>query len=108
RGGPAGPERVALAARAVREDWSVRRLEQEARGGGGGSDAQPAPGKAKGEGGDRPASLGELERQLSEHLGTKVRITANAKGDRGRLTVEFYSLDHFDGLMGKMGFGMEG
>lgn len=102
---PAGPKRIALAARAVREEWSVRRLEQEARGSGPAPAPRPAPAKG---GPDRPASLGELERQLSEHLGTKVRIAANSKGDRGRLTIEFYSLDHFDGLMGKMGFGMEG
>jgi ParB family chromosome partitioning protein len=104
---PAGAGRIALAARAVREEWSVRRLEREARGSGGGSEAAHGPAPAKG-GPDRPASLSELERQLSEHLGTKVRIAANSKGDRGRLTIEFYSLDHFDGLMGKIGFGMEG
>ncbi len=105
----AGPARVKLAAKAVREDLSVRRLEQEARGSGagGGAEGAAAPAPARG-GPDRPANLGELERQLSEHLGTKVRIAANSKGDRGRLTIEFYSLDHFDGLMGKMGFGMRG
>ena len=104
---PAGTGRIALAARAVREEWSVRRLEQEARGSGGAAGSAHGPAPAKG-GPDRPASLSELERQLSEHLGTKVRIAANSKGDRGRVTIEFYSLDHFDGLMGKMGFGMEG
>ena len=47
-----------------------------------------------------------LEKQLGEHLGTKVRIVTNKAGSRGRLTVEFYGLDHFDGLLGKMGFQM--
>ncbi|MFG0285591.1 MAG: ParB/RepB/Spo0J family partition protein [Phycisphaerales bacterium JB039] len=104
-GAAPGAPRVKLGARAAREEWSVRRLEQECRDGGGAKPSKPAPARG---GPDRPASLADLERQLGEHLGTKVRIAANSKGDRGRLTVEFYSLDHFDGLMEKMGFVMRG
>ncbi|MCH9058442.1 MAG: ParB/RepB/Spo0J family partition protein [Planctomycetes bacterium] len=89
-----GAGRLALAARAAKERWSVRRLEQSQtlpRGGGGGDQAAPA-------------SRARLEKQLGEHLGTKVSVRANMAGTKGRLVIEFYSLDHFDGLMSRMGF----
>jgi hypothetical protein len=41
---------------------------------------------------------------LSEHLGTKVRILLRHGGVRGRMVVEFFDLDHFDGLMERIGF----
>ena len=92
---PPGEGRVRVAQAAVRDSWSVRRVEAAARGAGGSG------------GGDRPkrpANLVELERQLGEHLGTKVHIMADRKGEKGRIALEFYSLEHFDGLMAKMGF----
>jgi len=92
---PPGEGRVRVAQAAVRDAWSVRRVEAAARG------------ATEGSGGDRPkrpANLVELERQLGEHMGTKVHIMADRKGEKGRLALEFYSLEHFDGLMAKMGF----
>jgi hypothetical protein len=47
----------------------------------------------------------DLERKLAEHLGTKVSIQLGRKKGSGRLIVEFYSLDQFDGLMSRLGFG---
>ncbi|MBC6952820.1 MAG: ParB/RepB/Spo0J family partition protein [Leptolyngbya sp. PLA2] len=90
--------RAALAERAVRESWTVRRLEREAR-------RAPAVGgstAAQG-GGTREAVIADLERRLTQHLGTKVTIVTGATGTRGRIVVEFYDLDHFDGLMTRMG-----
>ncbi len=90
--------RVALAERAVRESWTVRRLEREARrttAVGGGADTKG--------GVAREAVIVDLERRLSQHLGTKVTIVTGASGARGRIVVEFYDLDHFDGLMARMG-----
>jgi len=55
----------------------------------------------------RAEAMAELERQLSEHLGTSVKIRAKPDAKRGSLVIKFYDLDHFDGLMGKMGFRME-
>ncbi len=89
-----GRGRIELAARAAAEGWNVRRLEQAAKPRGG---ATPAPAS-------RLASVIDLEKQLGEHLGTKVSIRSDRTGKRGRIEVEFYGLDHFDGLMAKFGF----
>ncbi len=104
---PAGMDRVELAHAAVSEEWTVRRLEEEARrikGGAAVSERLAHHEKTSGGG----ATLSDLERQLSEHLGTRVTITTNRAGDRGRITIAFYGLDHFDGLMSRLGFRMQG
>jgi len=91
---PAGTPRIALATRAARDGASVRSLERVA-----------APSRAQpGATAPRDASIEDLERQLSEHLGTKVRVSTNKKGDKGRISVPFYSLEHFDDLMRTFGF----
>lgn len=102
-----GRPRVALAERAAREGWSVRRLELEAAAlsAPSGNGATPAV-AAVGEPG-RLAARAALEKQLGEHLGTRVSIATDRTGTRGRLTMEFYGLDHFDGLLAKMGFRMK-
>jgi hypothetical protein len=51
----------------------------------------------------REAVLRDLERQVSQQLGTKVTIQADRGGKRGKLIIEFYGLDHFDGLLARMG-----
>jgi len=91
-----GAARVKLAGRAVREGWSVRRLEEEAK-----RTETPAAPLQKVE---RPAQIVDLEKQLGDHLGTKVMIATDKSGKKGRVTLEFYDLEHFDGLMGKLGF----
>lgn len=53
---------------------------------------------------DRDANLRDLEVKLGDHLKTRVRIDVSASGDKGKLIVEFYDLEHFDGLMRAMGF----
>lgn len=95
--------RVDLARAAAESGWSVRRLTQTIR-----QEAEavlrggPTPKARTDEG--RDAVLGDLERRLGEHLGTKVAIHTDNSGKRGRMVVRFYDLDHFDGLMSKMGF----
>ncbi len=106
---PAGADRVELAHTAVSEEWTVRRLEEEARrirrgGGGGGSERLAHHEQVSG----GVPTLSDLERQLSEYLGTRVTITTNRAGNRGRITIAFYDLDHFDGLMSRLGFRMQG
>ena len=99
-----GPVRVGLAKQAANQGWSVRRLEQAA------ARAAEAPAGAAPEVkiGEqaiaKATAMKDLERQLSEHLGTSVRIRASAGGKRGSLVVKFFDLDHFDGLMSKIGF----
>lgn len=103
-----GSSRVSLAKNAAGQGWSVRRLEQaigrvaqfgQGGGGGGGGAVKMSEGALA-----KAAALKDLEKQLSEHLGTNVRVRASAGGKRGSLVLKFYDLDHFDGLMQKMGF----
>jgi ParB family chromosome partitioning protein len=42
-----------------------------------------------------------LEESLSEHLGTRVSISANRKGS-GRVTIEFADLDQLDGILERL------
>ncbi len=106
---PPGERRVELARHAVEDEWSVRRLERA-----GATVAATADrvGKTPGRGASaRPerkleheAGIRNLEQQLSEHLGTKVELAVGSKGDKGRVIISFYGLDHFDSLMAKMGY----
>lgn len=106
-----GPRRVELAKQAAAAGWSVRKLasvaglvnehpSRRAAGSGEESDAvvrrQPM----------LNAGMRELEKQLSEHLGTKVELRVGPTGKRGAVVVKFFDLDQFDGLMAKMGFTM--
>lgn len=94
--------RLKLAESASEMGWTVRALEQAA------SEQTPTKHYKKPEqSSDRErvdVVLSDLERQLGEHLGTRVRISAASKGTKGRVQFEFYDLDHFDGLMNKIGF----
>ncbi len=92
-----GDDRIALAKRAAAEGWSVRALER--------ANKEPVRASAS-SGGEAavPASREHLEKQLGEHLGTKVRLKTNASGTKGTIAIEFYNLDHFDGLMSRLGF----
>ena len=93
-------QRLVVAKQAIQGEWNVRELERHVRGlTTVAKDAKPgAP-----NGGGR-AHLDDLERQLSEHLGTRVRIQTGRKRDRGRLSLEFYDLEQFDGLLSRLGF----
>ena len=45
----------------------------------------------------------DLEMQLQSILGTKVNIEAKKKGNRGRIIIDYYSLDDFERLTERMG-----
>lgn len=98
--------RADMAQRAAKEEWSVRELERRVQQvnsvniSGETTYASPAT-----EPSPRTANVVDLERKLAEHLGTKVSIQLGRKKGSGRLIVEFYSLDQFDGLMSRLGFG---
>ena len=51
----------------------------------------------------KPPHILDLERQLASQLGTKVSIETRKNGQRGRITIEFYSLDEFDGIIERLG-----
>lgn len=102
---PAGQARVNLATIAANQGWSVRKLEQAAQNaampsGAGAAVAVQANERTV----SRAAALRDLEKQLGEHLGTAVAIRTSSSGKRGSVVLKFYDLDHFDGLMSKMGF----
>ena len=83
-------------------NWSVRELERRVRrttegpAGGTGSSGEVSP---------RQSNIEDLQKKLGEHLGTRVQIQQQAKNPgRGRLVIEFFDLDQFDGLLGQLGF----
>jgi len=47
--------------------------------------------------------LVDIENQLRQCLGTKVRIETRKNGKRGKIVIDFYSLDEFDSLLEKIG-----
>jgi ParB family chromosome partitioning protein len=91
-----------LAATAVREDWSVRQVEEAVKGNspttGGGTG-----GTGTGGGGTtslKPAGLLELESLLAEHLDTKVGVSMNGK--RGRISIDFADLIDLERIYRRM------
>jgi len=51
----------------------------------------------------KPSHIIDMENRLGRYLGTKVRIDTNKNGQRGRIVIEFYSLDEFDRIAASMG-----
>lgn len=107
---PPGKQRVNLAKKCAADGWSVKRLAAaitlalSGKATGHGDAAQTSASRAKSA--LAAAGLLDLEKQLADHLGTKVQIKLKRGGKSGTVVVKFYDLDHFDGLMGKMGFVM--
>ena len=51
----------------------------------------------------KPAHIMDLERKLSSQLRTKVSIETRKNGQRGKIIIEFYSLDEFDNIAEMIG-----
>jgi ParB family chromosome partitioning protein len=47
--------------------------------------------------------IAELETRLSKHLGTRVEIAAKKSGQKGKIIIEFTSLDEFDRINEQLG-----
>jgi hypothetical protein len=47
--------------------------------------------------------LQDLERRLSERLSTRVQLKTDKTGTKGSISIEFYDLDHFEGLLDRLG-----
>jgi ParB family chromosome partitioning protein len=92
-----------LARLAIREDWSVRHLQRRTT-----SLAAAAPPRGRKAPTAAAPHRADLERRLSEHLGTKVHLRPGKQKGSGRLVIEFYSFDQFEGLMQKLGFDTGG
>ncbi|MGA1708595.1 MAG: ParB/RepB/Spo0J family partition protein [Phycisphaerales bacterium] len=95
--------RTSLAQNVIDRQWSVRRLEAEVRRLIAPASLPPASTMPRGKQRSR-TQLDDLERRLSEHLGTRVQILVGRQKGQGRLVIDFHGLEHFDGLMERMGF----
>jgi len=51
----------------------------------------------------KPAHIVDLESKLSRQLGTRVSIETRKNGQRGRIIIEFHSLDEFDSIAERFG-----
>jgi len=77
---------------------SVRQVEHQVR-------KLLAPAEDEGQENQKPTNIIDLETRLQSVLGTKVQIKTRKNAKRGRIIIEFYSLDEFDKLTEKMGLG---
>lgn len=93
---PDASQQRALAERAVREGMSVRQVEQEAKRLQQPVTSQPATTRSG------SPILSDLEKQIGQQLGTRVKIKAGKKKGAGTIAIDFYSLDEFDALLSRM------
>jgi len=92
---------LALARRIVRDGLSVRRAEHlvaEAQRAGDGPSAGPGPAPK-----DRPAYLADLETRLAHAVGTRVQVLPGRGKNRGRIVIDYYSLDDFERIARTLG-----
>lgn len=89
-----------LAATAVREEWSVRQVEDAVKGVGPGSTGTGTGGTGGGTSTLKPAGLLELESLLAEFLDTKVSVSM--AGKRGRISVDFADLIDLERIYRRM------
>ncbi|MGB0134197.1 ParB/RepB/Spo0J family partition protein [Dokdonella sp.] len=85
---------VALASKAVDNEWSVRQLEEAVRG------ASELP-KGKPSKPKRDADIESLENELAEKLGARVAIN-HGRGGKGKVVIQYHSLDELDGILGRI------
>jgi ParB family transcriptional regulator, chromosome partitioning protein len=89
-----------LALRIVAEGWSVRDVEQAVQAPPAPpavSDSSSAPESPTEADAVRSAHLRDLEAQLRERLGTRVRV--QDRGGRGRIVIEYFTKDDFDRVL---------
>jgi len=94
---PTDELRRKLANRALAGRLSVREVERLVR------KYLADSGQAKSKVVSKPAHILDLEDKLTRHLGTKVSIEARKNGQRGKVVIEFYSLDEFDRITESLG-----
>lgn len=94
---PTDELRRKLANRAMAGRLSVREVERLVRRYLAGSNQEKRTFRSK------PPHIQDLEVKLSRQLGTKVIIETRKNGQRGKIIIEFYSLDEFDGITERLG-----
>lgn len=93
---------IRLAQQCVREQWSVRQAEERVK-----QQTSDNPQPASKPTRQANSQLDDVERQISEQLGTKVKLSQGKKKGAGKLAIEFYSLDEFDALMTRLGIHLD-
>jgi len=86
------PQAEALARQAAEEQWSVREIERRVQALQRGEAAPPVPPKKP------DPDIQNLERELGELLSAKVAIQ-HGRGGRGKLVVQYFSLDELEGIL---------
>ena len=94
---PTDELRRKLANRAMAGRLSVREVERLVR------KYLAGTGQAKPTVRSKPPHIVDLENKLASELSTKVSIETRKNGQRGRIIIEFYSLDEFDGITERLG-----
>lgn len=102
---PSGPGRIALARDAAVGEWSVRRLERAASALGQTkrTSASASPSEVSGIKSSDAVRI-DLEKRLGEYLNTRVSIRTDGRGDTGRVIIEFYNHDQFEGVLQRIGY----
>ncbi|RME20789.1 MAG: ParB/RepB/Spo0J family partition protein [Deltaproteobacteria bacterium] len=77
----------------IAEDLSVRATERKVK-------AIMAPRRKRSR--PTPPSYPRQSDDLTRHLGTRVRIEARARGDRGRIVIEYHSAEELDSLVRRL------
>ncbi len=94
---PTDELRRKLANRAMAGRLSVREVERLVR------KHLANTGQAKPTAHSKPPHIVDLESKLASELNTKVSIETRRNGQRGKIIIEFYSLDEFDGITERLG-----
>lgn len=98
---PTDELRRKLANRAMAGRLSVREVERLVR------KFLADTGRAKPTAKVKAVHIVDLEDKLGSQLGAKVTIETKKKGQRGRIIIEFYSLDEFDSITERIGLACE-
>lgn len=94
---PTDELRRKLANRAMAGRLSVREVERLVR------KYLTSTGQAKPTTRSKPPHILDLENKLTSRLGTRVTIETRKNGQRGRITIEFHTLDEFDRITDMLG-----
>lgn len=94
--------RRAIAEKALHDEWSVRQVEREVQRikSASGLATPSLPTVAR----KASAQVVDLEKRLGQFIGSKVQIKQGRKAGSGTLSIAFYSLDQFDGILQRLGF----
>ena len=86
-------DQLELGQRTINQNWSVRHLEQQIKK----IQTQPALTSAN------QADIKRLERILSDHLGTRIRVETDISAQSGWINIQFYNNETLAGILEKIG-----